>query len=494
MNEKIVPANNGYTVQVGTTTLHSRYDPVSEAQKYISSLNLKPYVYFILIEPGLGYLAGALKNLFPSSKIISLHCSLFFQKQGSLICNEELSWDSSNALSLEYFLEELLGYTEASDIKLIEWKPSINIYGQACLDLAARTVECIRRISAGQKTVQNFGRRWLRNALHNLEFNRCDPCAERFEIHPGTSPVLVCAAGPSLEDSFKEITQWKQSSSPPLIIAVSSSAFALMHQGIIPDIIITSDGGSWALFHLIECYRQHTGLIFTQQKLKPFLAAALTSALPSQLKEWPVFFLWDGSLWQKLLLEAANMTDKTTIPAFPQRGTVSICALDLAFYASSGPVYVSGMDFLHKDILTHARPYAFEALMECSADRRRPRYSQAFEREETISRCGSLSIYKTWLDSHGNAFPRSFNYLQAGHKAPDINTNMPDNTFPHFTVKNIEKGKTDKKGLIAALLFALNNPLLKEQLSKELGELLLPSNMINDKQYADTVREALLEL
>ena len=491
MNEKIVPANNGFTVQVGTTTLHSRYDPVLEAEKYIHSLHLKPSEYFILIEPGLGYLAVALKKLYPASKIISLHCSLFFNKQTGITCKEGLSWDSSNEHSLENFLEELLADAEASEIKLIEWKPSVNIYGQICLDLAARTVECIRRINAGQKTMQNFGRRWLRNALYNLSKYCSHSAANCFEIEGGSSPVLVCAAGPSLEDSFEEIRQWKQSSSPPFIIAVSSSVLALMHQQIIPDIIITSDGGSWALFHLIESHRQYISTGFNKQK--PFLAAALTAALPSQLIQWPVFFLWDGSLWQKIILEAAKLTDNKQIPAFPQRGTVSVSALDIAFYISTGPVYVSGMDFSHKDILTHARPYAFETLMESSSDRRRPRYSQAFEREETITRCGSLSIYNTWLSSHGNSFPRNFNYLPIGQKTP-VYKNMPNGVYPRFTIKNIGKEKTAKKILIASLLSALNNPLYKDRLNKELGELLLPSNILKSKQYADTLREALLEL
>ena len=59
---------------VSAVQLHSRYDPQTESQRYIDALNLSDSIkYFILIEPGLGYLVHSIKKRFPDVKIIVLH-------------------------------------------------------------------------------------------------------------------------------------------------------------------------------------------------------------------------------------------------------------------------------------------------------------------------------------------------------------------------------------------------------------------------------------
>jgi len=493
LNEKLVPAKNGYTLQAGETAIHSRYDPVSEAEKYITSLCLKPYKFFILIEPGLGYLSATLNKYFPMACIVSLHCSPFFKEKLSLPDNNDnkdkaltgfgLSWNPYSKETLEDFLETTLADSDAEDIKLIEWKPSINAYGKLCLDLAARTVECIRRISAGRKTTRFFGRRWLKNALRNLELVQYQA-----EPLPGSVPVLVCAAGPSLEESLHEIKIWKQSHYPPFIIAVSSAASALLYRGICPDLIITTDGGPWALFHLVESFRQYENQNVPQNN-KPVLAFSLTAALPSQAKTWSALVLRDGSLWQEILLKSH------TSLAFPQRGTVSAAAIDLALYISTGSIYMCGLDFAHRDLLTHSRPYAFEQFLQQDADRKQPLYSQIFKREESIRRSGSHGIYAAWFTAHGSSYPkRLYTMGKSAHgipsKKPDINET---GERIRFTVRQTAE-KPDRKGLIGALIAAIDNPQLSGQICKELGELLLSDTPTENNKYADLVRKALLEL
>jgi hypothetical protein len=64
--------------------LHSRYQPQVEADRYIGSLDIKPDTgYFILIEPGLGYLIQSLQKYYPDGKIAVLHADSRFGKRGS---------------------------------------------------------------------------------------------------------------------------------------------------------------------------------------------------------------------------------------------------------------------------------------------------------------------------------------------------------------------------------------------------------------------------
>jgi len=514
--ERLVPAKNGYTVSAGEITLHSRYNPMQEAEKYAASLNLKDlYRYFILIEPGLGYLAAALEKQFPHTALIILHCSAFYasEKLSPLLKGGPApSWDPSCKESLENFLDKHINGADASGIRLIEWKPSVNAYGKACADLAARTVECIRRITAGKKTVEQFGRRWLRNALRNLELleNPVEYSPTERQLD-GSQPVLVCAAGPGLEDSLDTIVEWRQSPSPPLLIAVSSAAPALLHRNILPDIIAATDGGPWALFHLYQCLRG-TQTLGAQKKKSddlnkvPVIAAALTAALPSQVKSQPILILSDGSLWQELLLGVCGLP----FARFPQRGTVSATALDLAFSLSQGNVYLAGLDFSHRDLKTHARPYAFEKIPEYSASRYKPVYSQTFERESAITKSGSLGIYAEWFKTHVHSFPKRLytlgpssldlpamdggvsNALAGVLPVAKLQAEKPQDAV--FQPAPLRLGVRSLRDRVAVLLDALSNPLTAKQTEQELGELLCPGTPVEEDNLAALIKKQLQDL
>jgi len=496
--EKLIPAKKGYTVRAGNISLHSGYDPMLEAEKYTASLHLKkPYQYFILIEPALGYLVQALEKRFPRSEFIILHCSAFFTDERlrallpgndkNPVTAKAASWNPSCKESLENFLDRLLGGAEPGEIRIIEWKPSVNAYGNLYVDLAARTVDCIRRSAAGKNTVRNFGRRWLRNALRNLPLLR-NPA----EFSAGMQPVLICAAGPGLEDSLPAIVQWKQSQFPPFLIAVSSAAPALLYRKIIPDIIIAVDGGTWALHHLFECFRS-----IKDQVKRPVIAAALTAALPSQTENWPLLIMGDGSLWQELLLRSRG-----TLPFlnFPQRGTVSASALDLALFLTGGNIYFAGLDFSHRDIKTHARPYAFDKIPESAASRLTPHYSLTFEREAAISKSGSLGIYSAWFKTHlsHTAPGRLYTLMSSPLGIPQAELPIKNGTETGKAAEisfSVKRGFSppDKKDGAALLQNALDAPLTAKQTERELGELLFPDFTAQNGDLSGMLKKELAE-
>jgi hypothetical protein len=484
--EKLLPAKNGeLTLYRGETALHSRYDPAREAEKYVNSLELekRDYRCFILIEPGLGYLVPVLRGKFPFARIVSLHCSAFFETQAAASrgtgVENAVSWTPASDTDLEDFLEETVPDIEADQIRVLEWRPAAAAYGTAFTGILGRTLAFLKRLSAGRATVRSFGRRWLRNALRNLDLVRRPVQPRRVD-----SPVAVCASGPGLERDAPKLAAWKASPSPPLVLAVSSSVSCLASTGIVPDIVITTDGGSWALFHLVECFR-----FFGAETSRPLFIAALSAALPSQIAAAPVLFLADGSLWQQYLLRSFGLP----FLAFPQRGTVSASALDAAFFLSSGPVCVSGIDFRHYDLLTHSRPYAFDRLREESAYRLNPAYSQAFRREELIRSGGALSVYGSWFKKALPQYPKRLYALSeenrleifpfskaAGNAAPSPRAKLYEES---------EAGAVSPGGRgIACLEQGLRDPAAGKQIAKELGELLdIPAG--ENPQIAGIVNE-----
>jgi hypothetical protein len=206
--------------------------------------------------------------------------------------------------------------------------------------------------------------------------------------------VLVTGSGPSLEKAIPLIAEMKKTGA--FVLAASSSVKALIWEGLFPDMVISADGGGWALIHLYECFRPGKN-----GGPPPPLAVNLCAALPSQCSSLPIMALNDGSLWQSLIFKGLG------IPSLllPQRGTVSASALDLALLLSSGNIFITGMDLSVRDIKTHVRPYGFDPLFWGQASRFTPFYSQLFHRAAGINRGGSHKIYAAWFQKQLAVWP-----------------------------------------------------------------------------------------
>jgi hypothetical protein len=297
---------------------------------------------------------------------------------------------------LQQFLEEHIPDTDAAHIGIIEWRPSQAVYGGEYLRLFSETAEFVKRVDANKKTVRNFGRRWFRNVIKNVTMIRKVP---RMPAWKG--PLVITGAGPSLEETIPLIRKRRRGL---FVLAAASSAPALRAGGVTPDMVLSTDGGGWALPHLYEALRRKSPAPVT-------FAASLWAALPSQLEALPWLPLSDGSLWQSLLLKTVGCP----VLSLPQRGTVSAAALDLAFALSGGPVYIAGMDLANHDLRTHARPYAFDWITEGAASRLSPAYSAAYIRAaaqgETLGSRASkrpasnLGVYADWFRRKLDSYP-----------------------------------------------------------------------------------------
>jgi hypothetical protein len=465
MRERLVVAENGMpTVCVGDRPLHSRYNPRGEAEKYIRSLDLSPELrFFILPEPGLGYIIPPLKERFPQAKIIVLHLSDFFIRAATEEQAAAVRGPGSGT-GLRQFLENEIPDTEAKTIKVVEWRPARAAYGEDYLRLLGEIVDFIKQTDANKRTARGFGQRWVRNFFRNIGL-----LGTVVYYAPFSRPVIVTGAGPSLEESAPLIGRIKKQGG--LILASSSSVPALRARGLRPDLVISTDGGGWALFHLYEGLRGHI-----RADSPPFdLAASLNAALPSQCGDLPLLPISDGSLWQDLVLRALGVP----FIALPQRGTVTASALDLAFFLTRGRVFIAGMDLSHRDIRTHARPYSFERFREERANRLYPVYTQDFFRSRTIAAGGSHGIYASWFSRQLAAYPGRLFPLGNNHplfKGPaNPETEAAGEEGPAGLSRQFWVNRQDLAGRAAALLLkALKDDRNSAALTGELAPLLLP--------------------
>ncbi|GAB6391793.1 MAG: DUF115 domain-containing protein [Treponematales bacterium] len=436
--------------------LHSR-NPVQEAERYVRALALDGNPRCLaLIEPGEGYLIPPLRRRLPGAKIIALHA----EKQAGCPGQEpDAEWDPSRPESLRSFLEREIAETEAGAVKVIEWRPGLARYGGKYLALLSETAAFLKFLDANGRTVKHFGRRWFRNFLRNAALIR-----RVYVPAPQEMSVVVAAAGPSLQARAPLLREKRDG---VFLLAVSSAVPALAAAGLAPDMVITSDGGGWALLHLYEYFRPAGAASF------PPLAASLFAALPSQCAAVPVLPLSDGSLWQSLVLRGLGVP---FLP-LPQRGTVAAAALDLALFLTAGEVYAAGLDLAPDGPRCHAAPYAFDRLEENAACRLAPRCSLAFIRARAAAEGGSLAVYAGWFAAQLPAWPRRVHFLEGSHPVfasrvvKDIAA-APGPARPAGTT--VSPAAATASQAAALLAGALKNPALAGQLTAELRPLLFP--------------------
>jgi hypothetical protein len=410
-----------------------------------------------------------LARRFPGARIIALHAAS--PAEGDLPAEQNgkaVHWDPSLRLSLEDFLEGELeeagqgGLSGGEPVRIIEWRPALDRYGKSYADLLAAAAAVIRRFDAGRRTLRAFGRRWFRNFFRNLSLLHSFPVYRKLGV-----PVLITGAGPSLEESLPLIKKIREQGGC-FIIAASSSFMALLNRGIVPDLVLSTDGGSWALLHLYELFRAGPGGA-------PFaMAAAFSAALPSQCGDLPILGISDGSLWQGFILRALGVPHLV----LPQRGTVTATALDLAFALGPERVCIAGMDLDIQDIRSHCRPYSFDRLLWEGASRFHSGYSRLFSRCFAMKEGGSYRVYAEWFAAQLASYPGRLyslgknNPLFAG--LPRAISGMPaGGPGGEYLIRRAPVGITAAAAL-DLLKTGLENPKTGPSLQGELGPLLLP--------------------
>jgi hypothetical protein len=376
---------------------------------------------------------------------------------------------STDASSVQSFLEKEVPQTDVSRIRIIEWRPSLNFYREAYVKLLSHVVEFIKRLDAGQRTVSVFGRRWFRNFFKNLEIMRHAVLYRTTDI-----PVIVTGSGPSLENAVPVIRKLQDKC---LIIAASSSIMALAYNRIQADVVITADGGGWALKHLYPYFRAGGSMP---------IAANLCAALPSQCADIPRLIINDGSFWQSVILHELSLPSVV----IPQKGTVTAYAVELAMLLSGGNIYLAGMDLSVRDIRTHVKPYGFDHLLLESACRLAPVYSKTFLRSRQIREGASLNIYAQWFKNQLASWPKKIFSLDNSHEVferalpSEAAAKKAGGFFKTFTVKDDpvslrEKGTT-------ALTAALEDSRFSPDIKAELAPLLFPGRKEVSKLELET--------
>lgn len=232
-----------------TVFIHSKYDPVAEAEKLIASYtNIEHYRHVIFYGTGMGYhIAECMKKhpgleytiIEPSLAILSEYLSYQSLKDLPIDSLQHLMIDISPKMT-EQFLFKFLG-NRKGEVLLVILPSYERVLNEACRRFVQSFTEAVNSKRLNMQTSLVYQQKWTTNCLRNLPKLIHTPS---FLQAAGDSfrgkPAIIVAAGPSVMDDLENLRRIKDERLA-YIFAAGSGLHPLLNAGIIPDAICSYD-------------------------------------------------------------------------------------------------------------------------------------------------------------------------------------------------------------------------------------------------------------
>ncbi|NIZ40152.1 DUF115 domain-containing protein [Entomospira entomophila] len=376
--------------------LHSRYDPIREAQRDIKQIPHQadviliagfglgyivdavienyPNIAVIIIEPEAEYFILAnqhrdLQNIAKHAKITILHT-----EQVELLTKQLLEWQSEHPFWLELRTRTNMDTTFFEPYRL-----AFKQYQQ--------------RVQTNRLTLGQYSWLWWRNGLKNRQdWITMKPVSHLFHQFQ-EMPILVIAAGPSLSYHIESIKLLQERM---LLICVETALRILLHHDVRPDIVVSIDSQYWNARHLDNL--QLADILYV---LEGSVHPMLIRNIPKTMR-----YLMDPltPIFQPL---------KSILPpmgSLRSGGSVSITAWDLALQMNPSSIWCLGFDFAYPHAATHAKGALFEEWLVASASRLNPVTMQQHllvhqksilvpnHHGEMIRSDARMQLYQQWIE------------------------------------------------------------------------------------------------
>lgn len=359
--------------------LHSAYNPVKEARRYVDETVTMLEPRFITVtEPGESWLAEALRARYPRAFLIALRYST------DLFLDSDSMWDAvwrpDSAVGIHTFLFTLIPEESLPFCVFLPWKPSDTAWPDMANGVWNEISAMIHTQMSVIRTRHHFGPVWLSNSVRNailVKHQAAAVCTHK--------PVILAAAGPSLENLFPLTFRERY-----YVIAVSSALKCVLGNGISPDLCITTDGGYWSKGHL-HGIPEGIPVAFPLEAAVP----------PDILKKNPSIILDYGSEFESVLTGIAEIKAERARQCATVSGTASYYGLE----HTTNRVYAAGLDLSLTNSFTHCRPHSTDSSTLAGTDRFKPLSGLLHEQGRENRQ---MEIYARWFASRDKAFTDRF--------------------------------------------------------------------------------------
>lgn len=320
------------TVELNGYLLHSKYDPMKEADRIVQKEHKENYIH-ILFGYGLGYIADVLK-----SKMKNKEELIILDPYKSILSSENDEVIDANCV--EFVRDKIWSALSHNrrDIRIICSPNYDKLAREEYLNLlkAIKEIQYMKAIS--ENTVRFSNESWQENFVKNLVYAAQDNSLSTL-YKAYDCPVVIASGGPSLS---KQLPLLKKVRNQIILIAAGSTINSLLHEQIEPDYVVTIDGDTPNYEHFKDLKIKNPALLYSftsHYKIQHEYTGERYAFLP----------IVDQHIENRLQTEYG-----LKLPIIAGGGTVSNFALTIAKYITNGPIALIGQDLAYTNNLTHA--------------------------------------------------------------------------------------------------------------------------------------------
>jgi len=365
--------------------VHSRYDPLREARRFIDRTLQGNTTTALVVSSGTGYVEQALREKNHELRVVAV--ATLAPPAEPFPGGSYASWFPTRKHgSLLAFLHRHISELDLAGIQTIVWEPAITAADESARNILSTIERFLSDLKSNARTAAHFGKRWVRNLFRNS----IRPLVPTSFPNGRSCPAVVTASGPSLDIALPILFPYREHI---LLVAVASALPSVLDAGLLPDLVVHTDPGFYASLHLYDQRVSHLPVLMPLTAFPP----------PRAIR--PVYLQQGTQLEQELYREAERTGNSPPPVRIAERPTVTATACDAALRITSGGVILLGLDLAFADIRTHCRPHAFEPYVARRAHRLTPAYDQWFKRIAPHSRRtgpgrrapASFSEYERWF-------------------------------------------------------------------------------------------------
>ncbi len=336
----------------GDLFIHSKYNPEKEAKRFVSNIDFEGIDAISILGCGLGYhileiykkIKGKnIKFFIIESNNAIFYNTLKYQDLSSLFEDDNCYFiveDNKSEIDVFEYVALSLEDTFFKELIILEWKPLLRVYKSYYKKVKNQLLELAEHLYTNQNTLVHFAKEWNENILMNMEDILVDPGFNFFvNLYKGI-PIVIVAAGPSLDKNIDLLTKIKNKA---VIITVSNALRSLLEKSIIPDFVVVSDSSKVLEKHIPNSKRK---------ELVNVVLAYDPIVYPQIISDWPGPKIVSSPAKTDVLLNwIEQFTDYKGRIFFG--GSVAHAAFSLAYYFGGDPIIFVGQDLALSDGYTH---------------------------------------------------------------------------------------------------------------------------------------------
>jgi hypothetical protein len=359
--------------------LHSQYDPVNEATRFIdqfSEYDVAQFDHVFFYGIGMGYHVELFLKRFPNVPYTLYEPSPeSFYHYLSVKKLEELPLKQLKQIYVEFtvefldhHLDEFIGKNKEKVLFVVP--PSYErIFPEKYKKFMTTFKTMVENKRSSLHVNLSFEKRWTLNSLITLEYSIQSPNALNKGAYFAGKPALLVAAGPSLSEEIDHLREIK-AKGLAYIFAVGSSIKALLANGIYPDAVCAYDPQE----NTVETYEQ-----IIRENITEIPLIYGSSVGFETVQEYP------GPKLHVLLNQDSaapiylRKRDGQPLDIVSDAPSIAVVALELLYRLGANPIVLVGQNFAYKNDQFYAEGISYQ-----TATQNRPTAISEAEKAQTI--------------------------------------------------------------------------------------------------------------